>query len=349
MNCESQTTTRAVRQGLVICLLSSALAPFAVAHSPIPFGRDDARSEMASIHEDLTQLSIHGSQLKAEPVIPGGSTETASFTRELYQMQWRGGDPIDVYVIRPKGVSKPPVTIYLYGYPTDANRFRNDAFCDAVTRAGVAAIGFVPALIGQRYHGVPMRTWFVSELHDSVVKTVHDVQMIVNYAAERPDLDATRVGIFGQGAGATIAGLTATVDARIQAVDLLDPWGDWPTWMAGSRLIPEEERVAFLKPEYLDSLIPLDPVLWLPKLKGRALKLDDALFEKGTPVQSKARIEAALPASARLQRYETQADFERNALANGQLVAWLQDEVSLAPQRIVTGSQDMGAQVTNRH
>lgn len=130
-------------------------------------------------------------------------------------MQWRNGDPMDVFVIRPKGVSRPSVAIYLYGFPVDPARFRNDEFCKTVTRGGVAAIGFNPALTAERYHNVPMRQWFISELHDSIMKTVHDVQMIVNYAQSRPDLDGSRVGIFGQGSGATIAGLAATADPRI--------------------------------------------------------------------------------------------------------------------------------------
>jgi hypothetical protein len=288
--------------------------------------------------EDLQELSLQGSDLRPVVPVPGGTSITPDFTRELYQMQWRSGDAMDVYIIRPKGVSRPPVVIYLYGYPVDANRFRNDTFCRLVTRGGVAAIGFVPALTAERYHDVPMRTWFVSDLHDSIVKTVHDVQMMITYAESRPDLDARRLGIFGQGAGATIAGLAATVDTRIQTVDLLDPWGDWPEWMAKSTLVPEAERNALLKPEFLTPLAPLDPTHWLPSLSGRSLRLDDALFETGTPAEAKKKIEAALPSSAQLVSYRTHNDFERNALTDGKLVAWIQQQVLSKPEtRDVSG------------
>lgn len=278
-------------------------------------------------NENLQDLSLTGSHLQAQPPIPGGALESDTFTRELYQMQWRGNDAIDVYVIRPKGVAKPPVAIYLYGFPVDANRFRNDEFCKLVTRNGVAAIGFVPALTAERYHSVPMRTWFVSDLHDSIVKTVHDVQMIVNYTVTRPDLDSSRIGIFGQGAGATIGGLAATVDPRIQAIDLLDPWGDWPVWMAQSKLVPEDERPGFLKPEFLEPLAPLDPIHWLFTLTGRSLKLDDALYETNTPPDAKAKMEASLPVGATLVRYAHRADFEENAVSDGKLVAWLETQL----------------------
>ena len=293
---------------------------------PIPFVSGEASASIDTPREDLQNLSLQRNPLKALTPVPGGTMKTADFTRELYQMQWRPGDPIDVYVIRPKGVKRPPVSIYLYGYPVDAERFRNNEFCKLAVRNGVAAIGFVPALTAERYHDVPMKKWFVSELHDSLVKTVHDVQMVINYAATREDLDAGRVGIFGQGAGATIAGLAATVDRRIQVLDLLDPWGDWPAWMAHSRLVPEQERADFLKPSFLEPLASLDPVRWLPELHVRSVKMDDALFETDTPPEAKKKMESALHGAV-LKRYSTRDDFQRGALADGQLIQWFQSEL----------------------
>jgi len=73
-----------------------------------------------------------------------------------------------------------------------------------------------------------MKEWFVSDLEHSLVGTTHDVQMVINYLASRGDFDMSRIGIFGEGSGGTIALLAASVDARIKAVDVLDPWGDWP-------------------------------------------------------------------------------------------------------------------------
>ena len=72
---------------------------------------------------------------------------------------------------------------------------------------------------GHRYHDRPMRQWFVSELQEAVVKSVHDVQMILNYLSTRGDLDLNRIGMFGQGSGGTIAILVASVDPRIKAIN----------------------------------------------------------------------------------------------------------------------------------
>ena len=66
-------------------------------------------------------------------------------------MQWRWGDPIDLYVIKPKRVKQPPVILYLYGYPTDTGIFKNDAFEDLVTRDGASPRSdYVSALTGQQ-------------------------------------------------------------------------------------------------------------------------------------------------------------------------------------------------------
>jgi hypothetical protein len=123
-------------------------------------------------HWDILPLS--GNSLHADKPLLGEKDTFPTFTRELIRVQWRRDDPIDLYVIRPTGVSKPPVAIFLYGYPSDTDRFLNNAFCETLTRNGIAAIGFVSALTGPRYHDRPMKEWFVSQLAESLVSSVHE-------------------------------------------------------------------------------------------------------------------------------------------------------------------------------
>jgi dienelactone hydrolase len=180
------------------------------------------------MREDWTSPALGSGQLKAVQPLAGFVDDHPRYTVELLQVQWRASDPIDLYVMKPKGVSKPPVILYLYGYPTDTDIFKNDD-CDAlVTRDGFAAVGFVSALTGHRYRNRPMKEWFLSELQESVATSAHDVQMVLNYLASRGDLDMNRVGMFAQGSGASIAILATAVDPRIKVLEALDPWGDWP-------------------------------------------------------------------------------------------------------------------------
>ena len=282
-----------------------------------------------TVKEDRSSLSLTGRNLPVSPPLLGEKDDYPGFTRELLQVQWRSGDPIDLYVILPKGVKRPPVILYLYSYPSDTENFVDPEFCKLVTKDGFAAIGFVSALTGQRYHDRPMREWFISELQESLTSSVHDVQMILNYLATRGDLDMDHVGMFGDGSGATIAILAATVEPRLKVLDLLDPWGDWPDWLAKSDLIPKEERADYLKPEFLKRVEPLDPVMWLPQLRSQKVRLQDALYEKVTPNLAKKRIERAMPTTAQVVRYKNSRALDELA-SGGRFFDWVKEQVRLS-------------------
>lgn len=310
---------------LLFLLIAGALAPAQDAKSsttdrPVPVGNV----------EDWTSLSLAGSQLHAEKPVFGEKDDLPKFTRELLQVKWRQGDPIDLYIIRPKGVDRPPVMLYLYSYPSETDRFRDDGYCERVTNGGFAAIGFVSALTGHRYRNRPMKQWFVSELQEALASTVHDVQMILDYLSTRDDLDLSKVGMFGEGSGGSIAILSAAVDSRIQTIDVLDPWGDWPEWMAKSLIIPEEERPNYVKAEFLNKIAPLDPVVWLPKLKTQHIRIQQVMDDTTTPKAAKEQIEAAAPKSAQLVRYDNLKQFFASA-GGGRIFLWSKAQLRPAP------------------
>jgi pimeloyl-ACP methyl ester carboxylesterase len=276
--------------------------------------------------EDWSSLSLANSDLVPERPLLGETDDEPQFTRELLQVKWRQGDPIDLYVIRPKNVAKPPAILYLYSYPSETDVFRNDAYCANATKNGFAAIGFVSALNGHRYTNRPMKQWFVSELQEALGSSVHDVQMILNYLSTRGDLNMSEIGMFGVGSGATIAVLAAATDPRIKTVDLIDPWGDWPDWMAKSSLIPERERPNYLKPEFLKKVAPLDPVEWLPQLKTQHVRLQQVLDDSVTPIVAQQRIKAAASGTAQIVGFRTTQQFSK-ALAGDKLLQWMKDQL----------------------
>jgi dienelactone hydrolase len=277
-------------------------------------------------HEILSSLSIKDSDLHAVTPVPGEKDIYPDFTRELLQVQWRSGDPIDLYIIKPSGLAKPPVVLYLYGYPSETNRFRDNDYCKRVVYNGYAAIGFVSAMTGQRYHDRPMREWIVSQLPEALTKSVHDVQMILQYLAGRSDLDMDHVGFFGQGSGATIAILAAAIDPQIRAVDALQPWGDWPTWLAKSSLIPETERPNYIKPTFLASVAPLDPTQWLDRVQRKTLRLQFTLDDTVTPAPAIQHMKAAAPSSVQVLEYETRHQ-QYEALGGGRAFDWIKQQV----------------------
>ncbi|MBB6145699.1 hypothetical protein HNQ77_003660 [Silvibacterium bohemicum] len=266
-------------------------------------------------------LETPGAMLVNKVNLPGGCT------RELLRLQWRPSDPIDLYVIRPAGANKLPVVLFMYNYIFDDDVFQEGRWCARAVENGFAVAGFPSALSWARLHAPrPMKQWFVSELQEALVTSTHDVQMILNYLQSRSDLDVHRVGIFGQGSGGAVAILAAAADPRIAVLDLMDPWGDWPDWLKGSAQIPEAERASYLKPEFLQQVSGLDPLDYLPQLKGRAIRIDQVLADPVTPAAARDKIAAAAPASSDISRYPTSAEEAKALGANG-IMGWLGTEL----------------------
>jgi hypothetical protein len=293
--------------------------------------------------EKWDTLSLKGSDLRADSPIVGQTDDFPEFTRELVRVQWRDADPIDLYIVRPAGVSRPPLVLYLYGYPREAVRFLDPNFCKTVTKNGYAAIGFSSMLTGQRYHDVPMKEWFVSDLQHSLAGTTHDVQMVLNYLASRGDFDMSRVGIFGEGSGGTIALLAASIDARIKAVDVLDPWGDWPSWLSASRVVPQNERAYYTSADFLKEIAPFDPVVVLPKLNPARLRVQQSLWDSGEmPAASRERIAGTVPAGARLAQYRDIHDYSEKVGMNGMMLNWIYTSLAPDMDRSAAGQAAVG-------
>ena len=313
---------------VLLCLLRSSAAQLVPASPPIA---DPSDTRFAGVKEDWSTPALKTSRLQPVPALLGYVNDYPGYTVQLLQVQWRFGDPLDLYVMMPKGIKKPPVVLYLYGYPAGTDRFKDENFQKTVTEDGFAAVGFASALTGHRYHDRPMREWFVSELQESLATSAHDVQMVLDYLATRDDLDMNRVGMFTQGSGATIGILTSVVDPRIKVLDALDPWGDWPTWMATSPFVPEEERAEYVKPEFLKKAASLEPIEWLPKIRAKKFRLQDAIFEPNTPKAAKEKLRAAVPTGSTVLIYRTPEDF--NAVIRGRTeLSWIKQELRSLPE-----------------
>ena len=326
----SHNFIRAFALGSTILLsVRTSQAQLAAAASTPQDNPADSPSQ-GGVKEDWTSPVLTGSHLKPSRPIEF-VTDYPRYTLELLQVEWRSGDPIDLYVMKPKGVKKPPVILYLYGYPTDTDIFKNDSFEELVTKDGFAAVGFVSALTGHRYHNRPMKEWFMSEMQESLATSAHDVQMVLSYLASRNDLDMNRVGMFAQGSGASIAILASGVDPRIKVLEGVDPWGDWPTWMASSAFVPENERADYVKPEFLKKLDGLDPLEWLPKIQTKRFRLDDATFEANTPKSAKEKLRAAVPDGSSVILYKNLEEFNA-AFTDGKNLHWIQHELQSIPE-----------------
>lgn len=278
--------------------------------------------------ENWTALSVRETSLRmtAPEFAEKEDVPNRGFIRERYQVTWRQGDPFDLYVIRPRGTERAPVILYLYSFPEDTEQFKNNFWCETAVSGGYAAVGFVGALTGHRTRYRLGKEWFVSEMQEALGSTVHDVQLILDYLRTRKDLDANRVAMFGSGSGGAIAILASATDSRIRAVDLLGPWGDWPEWVAGTKIIADDERAKYEKPEFLAKVAPLEPATWLPKIKARALRMQDVRVNKSMPDDAQKKLEAAAPDFAVLNEYGNGRAFMANQRP-GDLFQWMKDRL----------------------
>jgi X-Pro dipeptidyl-peptidase (S15 family) len=280
-----------------------------------------------TIQEDWSSLAIGTSHLEPEqPLVASVDDHHDTFVRTLVQVKWRPGDPLDLWIVTPKGVTKPPVVLYLYSYDQDTDRFRSDGWAARVTSGGVAAVGFVSALTGHRFHDRPMKQWYVSELQEAVGSTVHDVKFILDYLAQRGDLDMNRVGMFGEGSGGTVAILAAAADPRIKVVDTIEPWGDWPDFLSKSALVQlDPNHAEYVKPEFLKKVAPLDPVKWMPDLKV-PIRIQQVHQGNVTPIEVKTAIKAAAPKQGEIVRFETDREMGEKE-GQGRLFEWIKIEL----------------------
>jgi hypothetical protein len=323
---------------LMLCTLSIGYLPAQQASTlpqapslarPLPWAeqaQEAAPVPVKTVHnEDWSVLEVDRDALPMRLALVMATYETPMFTRELVRVEWRAGDPIDLYVVRPHGVERPPVILNLYGYPSETERFRNDGWCRRATEGGFAAVGFVSALTGDRYSNRPMKEWFVSELQESLGKSTHDVQRILDYLASRGDLSMKDVSMYGQGSGGTIAVLAAQADPRITVLDLVNPWGDWPDWLKDSPQVPESERAAYLKQEFLERVAHLDPMTYLPQLKLKGLRVQQVMDDIITPPSARNKLAGAIPKPALVSYPTTPAQLKE--LRTGGLWGWMKAKV----------------------
>ena len=153
--------------------------------------------------------------------------------------------------------------------------------------------------------------------------------MILNYLGTRGDLDMAHVGMFGQGSGASIAVLAAGADPRIKALDLLNPWGDWPVWLAKTSIIMDADRASLTRPAFEKSVAPLDPLLWLPRLKNCKVRLLQVKDDTVTPDACKAALAKAVPTGTPVVQYDNNLNLF-GAMGHGRMFSSLSIRVKAA-------------------
>jgi len=109
--------------------------------------------------------------------------------------------------------------------------------------------------------------------------------------------------------------------------DLMDPWGDWPDWLKESKQISEDERPMYLTPEFVQRVSNLDPLVYLPQLKDRTLRIQQVMTDPVTPPIASSKIADAAPRADQVSRYPDRTA-EAKALGTNGIVKWLGEQLN---------------------
>jgi len=131
-------------------------------------------------------------------------------------------------------------------------------------------------------------------------------------------------------------------------LEALDPWGDWPTWMATSPFVPEDERSQYVKPDFLKKVATLEPVDWLPRIQAKKFRLDHELFDANTPKAVKEKLRAAVPAGSSVVLYKNMDEFKA-AFQDGKNLEWIQHELQSISVPAVANTDHHGQLLPDAH
>jgi hypothetical protein len=131
----------------------------------------------------------------------------------------------DLYLPDGHGGEKLPGVVLCCGYTGIKDLYLND-MGRRFAAAGFAALTF-------DYKG-----WGKSDgpkLRLAPYGRVEDTQSALTFLAQQPEVDASRLGLYGISYGGSTATFTAAVDQRVKAVVSVTGVGDGPRWMRGVR------------------------------------------------------------------------------------------------------------------
>ena len=142
----------------------------------------------------------------------------------------------------------------------------------------------------------------------AVVGEVARLRAGLELLAQRPDVDAARLGLVGHDFGGMLAILAAAEETRIKALVVIAAtprWGDWflPFW-----------RIADDRVDYLRALRPLDPVERIGGVGSAAVLLQFGERDYYIAAMSARELQRAAPDGTDLRFYDTGHDMRLDAI-----------------------------------
>ena len=258
---------------------------------PLDIKETSRREDNGVILRDITYAQISGATNAATLVTP--NTPAAAPAPAILFVHWYG----------------PPA-------PT-SNRTQFIPDATALARQGVTSL-----LIDTPW-SVP--TYFRSrtraEDYTRSVQQVRDLRRALDVLAAQPGIDRTRLAYVGHDFGAMYGTLAAVVDPRVTHFVFMAGTASFSDWFLYGPKLEGKEREQFIA-----ELAPLDPVKWVPRLRGPLL-MQFADNDEHVSTARREQLAAAAPKGADVRVYKT--GHELSEEATRERLAWLRKTLRL--------------------
>jgi len=168
-------------------------------------------------------------------------------------------------------------------------------------------------------------TWFRSrkreEDYTRSVQQVRDLRRALDVLMAEPGIDKTRVAYVGHDFGAMYGTLAAAADSRVTEFVFMAGTASFTDWFLYGPKLEGEAREKFIA-----EFAPIDPVRWVPKLRGPVL-MQFADTDEHVSTARREQLTAAAPKGAEVRVYK--AGHELSDESTRERLAWLRTTLRL--------------------
>lgn len=184
------------------------------------------------------------------------------------------GDEIHGFLVEPKSAGPHPAVVFVHGAGGDRLEMLDKAI--ALGRRGIVGLTMDMAYSPLRAASLPQGMAGLRQRTNTEVESVREVRRAVDLLQAQPSVDDDRIGYVGWSAGARMGAITAGVDHRIKAFDLL---------AGGSTPISDYVRLApkSLRAELGAVLGKTDPLRYVGHASPSALLFQDGRKDELVP------------------------------------------------------------------
>ena len=269
------------------------------ADSPVSSGKgDDVRTgrvhfrppDRASSVPEPFRLAAHTFSCEQQPL--GAVSDKVSLYRITFpspvETSYAANNTVHCEYFQPTGEGKMPAVVVLHILGGDFPLSR--LFCSALSHHGVAALFLKMPYYGpRRDSSVSRRMISPNPQHtvEGMTQAILDIRRATALLAERAEINAQQLGVFGISLGGITAGLAAGAEPRLQSVCMVLAGGDIAKIVWDSprlvRLRREQTQAGVSRGQFYELLAQVDPVRYAENVHGRGILMLNAKDDEVIP------------------------------------------------------------------